>query len=48
MENSIFLKSSSIYIFKVEHLNFQKNLSGKICIELDIVNVELHHLTRFS
>ena len=24
------------------HLNFQKNISGKICIELDIANVEFH------
>ena len=48
MENSIFLKSSSIYIFKVEHLDFQKNLSGKLCIELDITNVELYPLTQFS
>ena len=24
------------------HLNFQKILSGKICIELDIANVEFH------
>ena len=24
------------------HLDFQKNLNDKICIKLDIVNVELH------
>ena len=24
------------------HLNFQKKLSGKICIELDIANIEFH------
>ena len=49
--NSKLSKSSSMYIFKWNstlHLNFQKNLNGKICIklklqvELDIANVELH------
>ena len=49
--NSILSKSSFMYIFKWNstlYLNFQKNLNGKICIELklqvklDIANVELH------
>ena len=45
-----------MYIFKWNstlHLNFQKNLNGKICIklklqvELDIANVEVTPVTRF-
>ena len=35
--------SRELNIRKVEfHLNFQKNISDKICVELDIVNVEFH------